>query len=69
MDRIHHGHGHGQPPRRLSLAPGDYGRRTSEAMLSEGGGPMTPPLSPGNSDTGEMGDSIMVDSEPRFSGP
>lgn len=35
-------------------------------MMSEGGGPMTPPMSP--SEEG-MGDSITIDSEPRFSGP
>jgi protein kinase A len=31
--------------------------------------PMTPPMSPGHSEEGCMEDSIIVDSEPRFSGP
>ncbi|TBU65995.1 cAMP dependent protein kinase [Dichomitus squalens] len=39
-------------------------RRDSDYMLSDG--PITPPLSPGRSDEGE---AIIVDSEPRYSGP
>ena len=39
-------------------------RRDSDCMLSDG--PITPPLSPGRSEDGE---AIIVDSEPRYSGP
>ena len=40
-------------------------RRDSDCMLSDG--PITPPLSPGRSEEGEA--AIIVDSEPRYSGP
>lgn len=43
-------------------------RRDSEAMRSEG--PMTPPMSPVPSEDGcEDREDIIVDAEPRFSGP
>ena len=40
-------------------------RRDSDCMLSDG--PITPPLSPGRSDDGDV--AILVDPEPRYSGP
>ncbi|KAG5645891.1 hypothetical protein DXG03_005038 [Asterophora parasitica] len=51
--------------RRPSMANLNSGRRESQARVMET--PITPPLSPGQSEQGV--DAIVVDAEPRYSGP
>ncbi|KAJ7684702.1 putative cyclic AMP-dependent protein kinase catalytic subunit [Mycena polygramma] len=43
--------------------------RRSQAQIIVPDAPMTPPMSPGHSESGEGEDSIVIDAQPRYSGP